>query len=130
VVASLGQHCGQASAADRFGQGLHDVHDGCRVLLRRLAPTISMMEAAQTRARYPCRLGRRLLLHRSPIRRVLLEGIVNAVFVVVAHVVPHQPAKMRLVPRDDMVENLPPTASYPALRRVCLSITRSKPNGG
>jgi hypothetical protein len=40
--------------------------------------------------------------------------------VVVAHVVPEQPAKMRLVQRDDMVENLPPAASYPALRRAIL----------
>jgi hypothetical protein len=41
-----------------------------------------MMETAQTRARYHRRLGRRLPLDEPPIRRVLLEGIVNPVLVV------------------------------------------------
>ena len=41
-----------------------------------------MMETAQTRAGYHRRLGRRLPLDEPPIRRVLLEGIVNPVLVV------------------------------------------------
>jgi len=64
-----------------------------------------MMGTAQTRARYHRRLGRRLPLDEPPIRRVLLEGIVNPVLVVVAHVVPEQPAKMLFVQGNDMVQD-------------------------
>jgi hypothetical protein len=83
--------------------------------LRRMAPRVPMMEAAQTRARYHCRLEQWLLLHRSPVRRILLQRVVSAVSVVIAHVVPDQPAKMLLVQRDDVVEdfaaaNCPPSA--------------------
>ena len=52
--------------------------------------------------------------------RVLIEGIVNAVIVVVVHVIANEPPQMLFVQRDHMVENLAAAASYPALRRPVL----------
>ncbi len=47
MVASLGEHCGLTIVADQFGQSLQDEHDGCGVILRRLALRTLMIEAAQ-----------------------------------------------------------------------------------
>jgi len=38
------------------------------------------------------------------VRRVLLQGIVNAIVMVVVHVFSDQPAEMPFVQRDDLVE--------------------------
>jgi len=45
---------------------------------------------------------------------------VNAVFVVVLHVIANQPAQMAFVQRDDMVEDLASTASDPPFRNPVL----------
>ena len=55
----------------------------------------------------------RPLLDWAPVRRILFQGVVNAIFVVVAHVVAHQSAQMRFVQGDDMVQDLAPNTSHP-----------------
>ena len=40
----------------------------------------------------------------------------NAIFVMVVHVIADQPAEMWFVQRDDVVEDLPPATSYPSFR--------------
>ena len=59
------------------------------------------------------------MLDGSPVRCVLLQGIVNAVFVIV-NVVTDQSVKMLLVQRDDMVQELSPAASDPSFRNSIL----------
>ena len=44
----------------------------------------------------------------------------NAVFVVVVHVIADQPAEMLFVQRDDMVKDLASATSHPALRNAIL----------
>ena len=73
-----------------------------------------MMETAQTRARDHRRLGRWLLLNWPAIRRILFQGVVNAVLVVIAHIITHEPAEMLFVQRDHMVQDLSATASDPS----------------
>src|SRR5262249_52418945 len=59
------------------------------------------------------RNSRRPPLHSTSIGRVLIEGIVNPVGMVVVHVVAHQPSQMLFIQRDDVVENLTTATSYP-----------------
>ena len=49
------------------------------------------------------------------MRRVLPQGIVNPVVVVVVHVLTNQTAEMLFLERDDMVQDFPAAASNPAL---------------
>ena len=56
------------------------------------------------------------MLDRAAIRRILVQRVVYAVLVVVAHVISDQPAKMLLVQCDDMVEDLAATTSDPAFQ--------------
>ena len=79
-------------------------------------PTIPMMQSAQTRQRdYGCFRGW-LLIDQSAIGRVFAEAIVNSVFVVVVHVIAHQPTKMWFVECDHVIEDLAPATSHPSLR--------------
>ena len=90
------------------GDSGHDYHgekNGCREVLRRFAPGIPMKEAAQPGVGNHDRVRRRLPLDRAAIRRILFQGVVNAVLVAVAHIISDQPAKMLLVQRDDMAED-------------------------
>ena len=88
--------------------------------LRSFAPAISMMKAAEPGAGIHPRTWRRLTVHRSSIRRVLVEGIVNAVVVIVVHIIANESSQMLFVQRDDMVEYLAAAASHPALRGAVL----------
>ena len=82
--------------------------------LRSFAPAVAMMKAAEPGAG-DHRCGRpRLAFYGPPIGRVLIEGIVNAVLVMVVHVIAKEPPEMGFVQRDDMVENLSAAASHPA----------------
>ena len=56
----------------------------------------------------------RLGLDWAAIRSILFEGIVDAVLVVIVHVVMDQPAEMFFIQRDDMVEDLAAATSHPA----------------
>ena len=60
------------------------------------------------------------MLDRAPIRRILFQEVVDAVLVVVAHVISDQSAKMMLAQRDDMVKDLAAAASDPAFRNSVL----------
>ena len=74
-----------------------------------------MMQAAQTRTTDHGRISAGLLLNEAGVRRVLFQGIVNAVLMVVAYVIADQPAEMLFVQRDDLVEHLAATTSDPSL---------------
>jgi hypothetical protein len=84
--------------------------------LRSFAPAISMMQAAEPGTGDHGRSQRRLAFHGPPIRRVLMEEIVNPVVVMVVHLIANEPPEMLFVHRDDMVEKLSAAASYPAFR--------------
>ena len=73
-----------------------------------------MVQSTQARHRYHGRRRSRPLFHWPAVRRVLLQGVVNAVVVVVPHVFAHEPAKVWLVQRDDMVQDFAAGTSDPA----------------
>ena len=83
-------------------------------LLRGFAPAISMMKSAEPRFGTYRRDRRRPTLNSPSIGRVLIEGIVSPIRVVVIHIIPNQPPQMLFVDRDDVVENLTAATSDPA----------------
>ena len=56
------------------------------------------------------------MLDRFAVGRVFAEAIVNSVFVIIVHVIAHQPTEVRFVKRDHVIEDLAPAASHPSLR--------------
>src|SRR5215469_357627 len=74
-----------------------------------------MVQSAQPRQRNHRRVCLRLALDRSALRRILSQGVVNSVSMVIAHVLPKQTEKMTLVPSNDMIQELTAAASYPTL---------------
>ena len=67
-----------------------------------------MVESAQAGVGDYNRIRRRLRLHRAPTRRVLLQRIVGAILVVIAHVIKNEPAQVLFVQRDHIVEPVLP----------------------
>src|SRR5215472_5638330 len=53
-------------------------------------------------------------------RRLLLQGIVNAIRVVILEVISNQPTEMGFVQDDHVVQQFPATTSHPALRHPVL----------
>src|SRR5947209_17405092 len=92
----------------------------CDGLLRRVAPGVPVMKPACPRHGDHRRVRCRLRLDRSTVWRVLPQGIVNAILMVVGHVCSNQPVEMAFVQRDDVVEQLAPAAAHPALREAVL----------
>ena len=56
------------------------------------------------------------MLDRSAVGRVFAEAIVNSVFVIIVHVIAHQPTEVRFVECDHVIEDLALAASHPSLR--------------
>src|SRR6516225_10194245 len=54
------------------------------------------------------------------VRRLLLQGIVNAIVVVILEIISNQPAEMGFVEDDHVVQQFPPTTSHPTLRHAVL----------
>ena len=82
--------------------------------LRRLLPEVAVVQTTQAGTGSHGRAHCRPFLDRAPARRVLFQGIVNAVLVVVVHVTANQPPEMLFVRRDDMIENLAAGTSDPS----------------
>jgi hypothetical protein len=59
-------------------------------------------------------VGEGLAFHGTSVWRVLLEGIVNSVVVVVIHILANQPPEMFFMQRYDMVQDFPTATSNPA----------------
>src|ERR1700694_263729 len=76
----------------------------CGGILRRVVPGVTVMKTARARPRHHWRVPCRLRLNYSTGRRVLLQGIVNAIVMVVVHVFSDQAVEMPFVQRDDLVE--------------------------
>jgi hypothetical protein len=89
------------------------------VQLRRLVPAVSMMKA-ETCCGDHSRPGAWPDFDDSGVGRVFLEGIVNAIIMVIADVVTDEPPQMGLADRDDLIGKLPAAASNPALRNPVL----------
>jgi len=85
--ASLGQNCSPVPVVGDSDHSYHGEKNGGREVLRRLLPGVAMMETTQARIRNHRRLGRRLLCDRAAMRRILFQGVVNAVPMVVAHII-------------------------------------------
>src|SRR5215472_773867 len=101
---------------NRLGSGtnrpLHEESCSSRLLCC-CVPRVTMVQSAQPRKRnQPCVPGR-LRLDWPLVRSVLRERIVNAILVMVRHVVANQPTEMFFVEGDDMVQDLSP--AHPAL---------------
>ena len=59
---------------------------------------------------------RRPRVNRSPTWRVLVQGIVNPVIVMIGNVLANRSAQMVFAQRDDVIEKLPAGATDPAFR--------------
>ena len=90
------------------------------VVLCRSAPRAAMAESTQPRhcncACVRCSLG----LDCPSVRRAHLQGIVDAILVMVVGVIADQPADMFCVERDDMIQDLAAATAHPALRQAIL----------
>ena len=82
--------------------------------LSRLWPCVAMVEATQAWQRSQTGIRRWLSLDRASIGRVFAQRVVNAILMVIAHVVADQTAKVFFIHRDDMVEDLAAAASDPS----------------
>jgi hypothetical protein len=72
-----------------------------------------MVKAAQARQRNQRRASDWLALDRTPIGRVLVQRVMNAILVVITNVVPDQTPETFFIHRDDMVEDLASAAADP-----------------
>ena len=79
-----------------------------------------MVQTTQARNRNYGRVRCRFLLDWPSVWRVLFQGIVNAVFMMVVHVIADDPAQMFFVQRNDMVNDLAPATSNPPLGNAIL----------
>ena len=70
-----------------------------------------MVEATQAGLRNQRGIRGRLWLDRTSVGRVFAQRVVNAVLLVIANVVADQTAKVLVIHRDDMVEDLAAAAS-------------------
>src|SRR5262245_26954249 len=73
-----------------------------------------MVDAAQAWLRNQRAMRVRHWLDRTSVGSVFAQRVVNAILVVIAHVVADQTAKMLFIHRDDMVEDLAAAASDPS----------------
>jgi len=73
-----------------------------------------MVEAAQTWLRNQRGIGGRLELDPTSVGCVFAQRVVNAILVVIAHVIADQTAKVLFIHRDGMVEDLAAAASDPS----------------
>lgn len=81
-----------------------------------LGATRSDGGAHPVRERNQCCVGGGLWLDWPLIRRILAQRIVDAVLMIIADVIANQAAKMLLIQRDDVVEDLSATTADPSLR--------------
>src|SRR5215467_10823985 len=88
--------------------------------LCRFAPGVAMMQTAQTRNGNQSRLGTRSRFDRAAMRCVLFQRVMNSVLLIIAHVIPDQPAQMLPIQRNHMVEHLAAATPDPAFRDAVL----------
>jgi len=72
-----------------------------------------MMKTTQTGTGYHGRFRTRLLFDWSPIGSIFVEGIVNAVLLIVDDVITDEAPQMSFIQRDDVVQQLTPTTANP-----------------
>ena len=82
--------------------------------LCRLSPRVAMVEAAQARQGNQTGIRRWPGLDRASIGRVFVQRVMNAILLVIAHVISDQAAKVFFVQWDDMVEDLTAAAANPS----------------
>jgi len=85
-----------------------------------------MVKPTEARSRNHDRDRGRLWRDWPLLRRIPLQGIVDAVQMVVAHIIADQSAQMLLIQCDNMVQNLSAAGSHQTLRRAKITITSSQ----
>jgi hypothetical protein len=93
-------------------------HPGAR--LRGLSPRIAMVKTAEAWQRSQSGVGNWSWLDRTSAGSVFVQGVVNAVLVVIADVLADDTTKVFFVPRDDVVEDLAAAAPNPSFGRSVL----------
>src|SRR6516162_10260993 len=89
---------------------------------------ISVMQAADAGHSHDLGAPPRPWFDHPESRRLLLQGIMNAIVVVILEVISKQPTEMGFVQDDHVVQKFPPTTSHPTLRHAVLpgtAISRS-----
>lgn len=103
-----------------LGRGESSDHGDAIAVLCRFAPGVVMVQPAQTRRGNHRRARRRFLLNRTPMRCVLLQGVVNRVLVIIGYVLPNDSPQMFFVQRDHMIQDFSAAVSDPAFRQSIL----------
>jgi hypothetical protein len=93
-------------------------HPGAR--LRRLSPRVAMVKTAEAWQRSQSGVGNWSWLDRTSAGGVFVQGVVNAVLVVIADVLADDATKVFFVHRDDVVEDLAAAAPNPSFGRSVL----------
>ena len=70
------------------------------------------MKTTQSRHRDHLSRQRWPRLDRSSLRRVFVQGIMNAVRVMVGHIVAHESAQMGFIDRNNVIEKLAAATTY------------------
>jgi hypothetical protein len=83
--------------------------------LRNLSPKIAMMNAGDSWHGNNRSFPRRPFLDRSRAWRILFEGIMSSVVVIVSDVITKEPEQMTRAQGNDMVEELPSATADPSL---------------
>jgi hypothetical protein len=84
---------------------------------------ITMMQSADAGSTHDLSGPPRPWFHNPEARRPLLQGIMNAVVVVILEVISKQPTQMGFVQDDHVVQQFPATAPHPAFRHPVLPRT-------
>ena len=75
-----------------------------------------MVQATEARTGNHDRVRCRPVIDWASVRRIFLQGVVNAIVVMVVHVIADHSAEMVFVQRDDMVQDLAPNTPDPSFR--------------
>ena len=69
------------------------------------APSVAMVQATEPWHRYHARPGRRPLLDWPLVGSVLVQRVVNSIFMIIPYVVTDYPAEVLFVQRDHVIED-------------------------
>jgi hypothetical protein len=86
-----------------------------------------MVQSAEARHDHNSGSSHLSWLYRSALRRVFVQGVVDAVLMIAADVITNQPAQVTFIEHDYLVQQFPAVAADPAIRD---SILPGTPKGG
>ena len=81
-----------------------------------VTPSVAMVQATEPRHRNHARRGRRSLLDWPLVGSVLVQRVMNSIFVMIRYVVTDYPEQVLFAQRDHVIEDFAAAADYPPFR--------------